>query len=175
MNIIGLDPGYGLIGWGVVSTSDGKKKGLSPVDWGCIETFPSMQDADRLRHIQLHILELLEKYKPATAVIERLFINKNLKTAAMVYQARGVLLAALAEFQCEILELTPNQIKQGVCGRGNAEKREVELMVRRLLHITENIRPDDTADALACAITGSFHLDSKRWAHTAKTEGKIYI
>jgi len=162
MNIIGFDPGYGLIGWGVITPDNSVDNMLKVVAYGAINTPANLPFPRRLLQIQDEVNALLNEYSPSCAVIEKLFFKKNVKTAADVFQARGVILASIAGFGCEIFEMSPNQIKLMVCGHGRAQKNEVAIMVKRLLNIQHDIKYDDTSDALAGAIAGSAQLRSER-------------
>ena len=157
MRVLGLDPGYGLTGWGVVEPGR-VHNSFRPVDYGVIATPPGMAMPERLRLLYEEACVLLSRHAPQYVVIEELFVNRNLKTAGEVYQARGVLLLAAAQSKAEILTVNPASVKQTITGSGRAGKRDVMLMVQRLLGITEPIRPDDAADALAGALCGSFLL-----------------
>ena len=160
MKIIGFDPGYGILGWGLIEPGPGSMS-ITPAKYGVITTHKDTPIQERLFQIHSQTLALLTELAPEHAVVECLFLNKNLKTAGDVYQARGVVLAAIAEYGCEMMEVQPNKIKQMVTGRGGANKAEVTMMVQRLLHIKEKIQPDDAADALAGAIAGSILVNAK--------------
>ena len=157
MRVMGLDPGYGLTGWGVVEPGPAHNSFRS-VAYGVISTPAGVPMPERLRVLYDQTVLLLERHGPAYIVIEQLFVNRNIKTAGDVYQARGVLLLAAAQTEAEILSVNPASVKQMVTGSGRAGKRDVMLMVQRLLGISEAIRPDDAADALAGALCGSFLL-----------------
>ena len=168
MKIVGFDPGYGILGWGVIEPVVG---GLAPTGgalYGVIRTPSTAPAHERLLTIRREVELLLEEYRPGVVVVEHLYMNKNVKTAGEVYQARGVLLASIADFGCELIELNPNKIKQMITGRGQASKTEVQIMVQRLLNIEKKITPDDAADALAGAIAGSFLVQSRVITDRAK-------
>ena len=160
MRVIGFDPGYGLTGWGVVTPQGIEQNRLYSPGYGVIKTPATISFAERLVMIQQQTIELLNEHEPDYAVIEKLFLKNNHKTAAEVYQARGVIMATAAGAGCQIIELAPNQIKLMVCGHGQAQKVEIERMVKMILNIKEAIKPDDTADALAGAIVGYNYLKS---------------
>ena len=141
MIVLGIDPGYALMGWGVVE-SEGSRMRL--VAYGCIETRAGVPMQDRLRTLQLGIRDLLSIYKPD---------DGNVTTALMVGAARGAAIIAAAEYTENLYEYTPMQIKQAVTGYGKADKKQVQQMVKLLLKMDEVPRPDDAADAIACAIT----------------------
>ncbi len=160
VKILGIDPGYGIVGWGLVEPGVGSLTAGKPL-YGVIRTSAGTPSHERMAIILRDTTELLNTYLPDCVVVEKLYMNKNIKTAGEVFQARGVILAAIAEFGCEIIEINPNQIKHMVTGRGNAGKAEVTLMVQRLLNIQKKITPDDAADALAGAVAGSFLMQSR--------------
>ncbi len=149
MRIIGIDPGYAIVGYGIVDKIGNSYK---PVQYGCIKTSSKTEMPERLLHIYRELEELLLQYKPSAASIEQLFFNNNAKTALLVGQARGVAMLACVAQGISIYEYTPLQVKQALVGYGKAEKMQVQDMVKRILHLREVPRPDDTADALAVAI-----------------------
>ena len=150
MVVLGIDPGYALMGWGVVE-SEGSHMRL--VAYGCIETKAGVPMQDRLRTLQLGIRDLLSIYKPDDVAFEELFFARNVTTALMVGAARGAAIIAAAEYTENLYEYTPMQIKQAVTGYGKADKKQIQQMVKLLLKLDEIPRPDDAADAIACAIT----------------------
>ena len=150
MIVLGIDPGYALMGWGVVE-SEGSRMRL--VAYGCIESRAGVPMQDRLRTLQLGIRDLLSIYKPDDVAFEELFFDRNVTTALMVGAARGAAIIAAAEYTENLYEYTPMQIKQAVTGYGKADKKQVQQMVKLLLKMDEVPRPDDAADAIACAIT----------------------
>src|SRR3990167_4457861 len=150
MKILGIDPGYGRMGWGVIS-KEGPRLRMEGL--GCVETEKSAEPAGRLAMIAEEIRKIVFRYKPEVAAVESLFFFKNQTTAMRVAEARGVVLATLAELGLGIYEYTPLQVKQTLVGYGRAEKAQVEKMVQRAFGIKERIRPNDAADALAVAIT----------------------
>ena len=150
MIVLGIDPGYALMGWGVVE-SEGSRMRL--VAYGCIETRAGVPMQDRLRTLQLGIRDLLSIYKPDDVAFEELFFARNVTTALMVGAARGAAIIAAAEYTEHLYEYTPLQIKQAVTGYGKADKKQIQQMVKLLLKMDEVPRPDDAADAIACAIT----------------------
>ena len=149
MRILGIDPGYALVGWGVLDSAGGSflLKGFGAITTEAGTAFP-----DRLAIIAADMEQLLDKYRPDCLSIEKLYFNTNTTTAIDVAQARGVVVAACAKRGIAVCEYTPSQVKQSVVGYGKAEKAQVMEMVRRLLHLKKVPRPDDTADALALAI-----------------------
>ncbi|MBQ3086430.1 MAG: crossover junction endodeoxyribonuclease RuvC [Clostridia bacterium] len=149
MVILGIDPGYAIVGWGVVRYESNRFKTL---DFGAVTTPAGMHFADRLEKIYDGIDFLLSQYKPDALSIEKLFFNTNQKTAIDVAQARGVILLAAKKAGVEVFEYTPLQVKQSVVGYGRAEKKQVQEMTRVILNLNAVPKPDDTADALALAI-----------------------
>ncbi len=164
MKVLGIDPGYAIIGYGVIS-SDGIR--FKPLEFGAITTKAKTEFSERLSKIYDGIISLVEKYKPDALSIEKLFFNTNTTTAIDVAQARGVILLAAKKCGVPIFEYTPLQVKQSVTGYGRAEKHQVMEMTRSLLGLKEVPKPDDTADALAIAICHANYSNS--------TFGKIYM
>ncbi len=149
MVILGIDPGYAIVGWGIVRYESNRFRTL---DFGAVTTPAGMHFSDRLEKIYDGIDYLLTQYKPDALSIEKLFFNTNQKTAIDVAQARGVILLAAKKAGVEIFEYTPLQVKQSVVGYGRAEKKQVQEMTRVILNLNAVPKPDDTADALALAI-----------------------
>jgi len=150
IRILGIDPGYGRIGWGVI---EGKKDQWAHVAHGCIETDKKSSFVDRLLEIQEDLQQIVKKYKPVHCGIEELFFAKNVTTAVKVGQARGVILLTVHNAGLEIDEVTPLQVKQSLTGYGRAEKRQIQIMVSMMLGLKEKRFQDDAADALAVALT----------------------
>ena len=150
MRIIGIDPGYAIVGFGVL---DYDKTRFSVVDFGSITTAAETPFELRIKTIYDDMCEVLDTYKPQEMGIEKLFFNTNQKTGIDVAQARGVILLAAIERGIKINEYTPLQVKQAVVGYGRAEKRQVQELTRSILGLSKVPKPDDTADALALAIT----------------------
>lgn len=158
MVILGIDPGIGTTGYGLVrDSSDGA---LELVDYGVISTPANTPVPVRLQQVYRSVRDLVDRYHPDSVAIEKLLFGKNVTTAMNVGQARGVTLLALADGGVPISEYTPATVKEAVAGYGNASKAQVQEMVRLLLNLTAVPRPDDAADALAVAIT---HLHSSRY------------
>jgi crossover junction endodeoxyribonuclease RuvC len=155
---LGIDPGTATTGYGLVRLeSDGE---LVAVNYGVILTPKEESASARLEMFYRDLRALLKKFHPDTAAVEKLFFQRNISTAILVGQARGVALLALQQAGVEIFEYTPNEVKQAVAGYGSADKKQVQDMVRVLLGLSETPKPDDAADALAIAIT---HLNTKRY------------
>lgn len=152
MTILGIDPGIGRTGWGVIEKKSAK---ITLVDFGCVETTPNSLSAERLSILFESVNKIIDKYQPDKAGVETLIFNTNTKTAMAVGQARGVIILALALKKIDVQEFTPLQVKQAVSGYGRAEKFQVQKMVKALLNLKEIPKPDDAADALAVALTTS--------------------
>lgn len=150
MRILGIDPGTGITGFGIIDT-DGHKYKL--IDAGVIRTEANSPQPGRLETIYGHIVEIINEHNPTEMAVEQLFFAQNVTTAMSVSQARGVVLLAGAKSKLTISEYTPLQIKQSLTGYGRAEKSQIQEMVRTLLRLKEIPKPDDCADALAVAIT----------------------
>ncbi len=149
IRILGIDPGYAIVGFGVLDY-DGVK--FSPVEYGAVLTEAGTPFPERLRAIHEDIEYIFEKFRPDSLAIERLYFTSNQKTAIDVAQARGVTVLSAAKRSVPVYEYTPLQVKQSVVGYGKAEKRQVMEMTRRLLGLAQIPKPDDAADALAIAI-----------------------
>jgi crossover junction endodeoxyribonuclease RuvC len=147
--VLGIDPGTAALGYGLVERTGGH---LRAIDYGTLTTSPDAALPDRLAHIHAVVAELIETHHPDVVAVERLFFSRNAQTAFAVGQARGVVLLAAAQAGVPVLEATPNEIKVGVTGYGNAEKGQVARMVTVILQLHEVPTPDDTTDALATAI-----------------------
>jgi crossover junction endodeoxyribonuclease RuvC len=150
MRILGIDPGTGILGFGVVDSSAGAAKF---VDAGVIRTPVNEADTIRLNTIFEEIVMIIKQAKPDVMSIEKLFFLRNVTTAMTVSQARGVVLLAAVQNKLPVFEYTPLQIKQAVTGYGRADKQQVQEMVKVLLGLKYLPQPDDAADALAAAIT----------------------
>ncbi len=151
MIILGIDPGYAIIGYGIIDTS----KTNMVIDYGAITTPKEDSLAIRLQSIENSLKFLFEKFKPDVVAIEELFYFKNQKTVIQVAQARGVIVLACQKYCGNIYEYTPLQIKQALTGQGRAEKAQVQYMVKAILGLNSIPKPDDAADALAVAICHS--------------------
>lgn len=138
------------MGWGVVEQTGSR---MRLINYGCVETKAGVPMQHRLRTLQLGVRDLLNIYKPDEVAFEELFFARNVTTALMVGAARGAAIISAAEYTEKLYEYTPMQIKQAVTGYGKADKKQVQQMVRMLLHLEEIPKPDDAADAIACAIT----------------------
>lgn len=149
MVIIGIDPGYGIVGYGIVRYI---KNQFTPIQYGAITTQAGMEMPLRLCEIYNDLLTLIDTFHPDEVAIEELFFNQNITTGIQVAQARGVILLACAQRGLHAVSYTPGQVKQSVVGYGKAEKKQVMEMTRKMLGLAKLPRPDDAADALALAI-----------------------
>lgn len=155
MLVLGIDPGLAITGYGILRTD--RQSDYVSVIHGVITTPAGIPDAERLKILYECLSDLISLHRPDTSAVEKLFFQKNVKTAISVGQARGVAMLTLAQAGLPIQEYTPNEIKQTVCGYGNAAKLQVQRMVQTLLRLDELPQPDDAADALAVAICHIHH------------------
>ncbi len=155
MRILGIDPGTGILGFGVIDVVKGKSQ---LVDAGVIRTPVKEDDAIRLETIFNELTDIIAQNKLEVMSVEKLFFAQNVSTAMTVAQARGVVLLAGKQAGLEIFEYTPLQIKQALTGYGRADKKQIQEMVRVILNLKEVPKPDDCADALAAAITHSMTM-----------------
>lgn len=149
MRILGIDPGYAIMGWAVI---DMKGNHFQAVDYDSITTDAGVPMPERLQHLYVELMSIIEKYKPEEASIEELFFYNNAKTVIHVGESRGVAVLACINSGLEVNEYTPPQIKQALVGYGRAEKKQVQEMVKAILNLKQVPKPDDTADACAAAI-----------------------
>ena len=150
MRILGIDPGLATLGWGVIE-AEGSRMRL--VQYGTLDTYPRDTFPTRLGSLYAGVRGLIETFKPDEIAFEELFFSKNITTGIQVAGARGVALAACQSYTDRLYEYTPMQIKQALTGYGSAEKKQMQQMVRMRLGIAEIPKPDDAADAVACALT----------------------
>ena len=150
MRILGIDPGLATLGYGVIEADRGNYK---LIQYGTVTTPAGQPMPARLSAIYRGVSQLMEIYQPDEVAFEELFFSKNITTGIQVAGARGVALAACQSYTDKLFEYTPMQIKQALTGYGNAEKKQMQQMVRMRLGIAEIPRPDDAADAVACAVT----------------------
>ena len=153
MIILGIDPGYGTIGYGVIDKNGSK---LTAIDYGVIQTPKDENIAVRLAIIYDALHALIEKYKPDEVAMEELFFSKNITTGIAVAHARGVALLTCVKECGKLYEYTPMQVKQALTGYGKAEKKQIQTMVASMLHLEEIPKPDDAADAIAIALCHGF-------------------
>ena len=149
MRILGIDPGYGITGFGIIEANRGS---MQLVGCGAITTPQGMEFSARLEIIYEDMRQLLEKTKPEAVAIEELFFGQNVTTGIGVAQSRGVILLAIRQAGLQVTSYKPSQVKQAVVGYGNATKHQVQDMTKRLLGLSQMPKPDDAADAIAIAI-----------------------
>lgn len=149
MIVLGIDPGYAIVGWGAISFQN---NAFAPLGFGAITTSAGQPFNRRLEVIYDELCAVIERYRPQALAIEQLYFQNNQKTAINVAQARGVILLAAQKNNLDVFEYTPLQVKTAVTGYGQAKKPQVMEMTRRLLRLEKVPKPDDTADALAIAI-----------------------
>ena len=149
MRILGIDPGYGITGFGLIESERGQNRLLQ---CGANTTPPGMDFSARLEIIYEDMRKLLELSKPDAVAIEELFFGQNVTTGIGVAQSRGVILLAIRQAGLEVTSYKPMQVKQALVGYGNATKHQMQDMTKRLLHLNEMPKPDDAADAIAIAL-----------------------
>ena len=160
MLVLGIDPGTATTGYGFIRENDDGS--LKVGDYGVILTSPDDSMPQRLRELYIGLKEIINLHCPVCGAVEKLFFQRNVRTAISVGQARGIALLAFAESGLPVYEYTPLEVKQSVVGYGGADKVQVQQMVKALLDLNEIPKPDDAADALAVAIC---HIHSARF-HT---------
>lgn len=153
MRTLGIDPGIATLGWGIVDEHNGTPR---MVAFGALTTPPKMPQPERLLSLYTGLQELITTYQPQDAAVEELFFGKNVNTAIVVGQARGVVLLTLAQAGVGLHEYKPTAVKQAVAGYGGADKKQMQEMVRMTLNLDSVPRPDDAADALAIAICHTY-------------------
>lgn len=159
MRALGIDPGTGRCGFGVVEKTGNT---IVPVNYGVIETYKEQDDLERLNIVYEGVAELIETYRPQFMGVETLYFNTNITTGIKVAQARGVILLAGYRRSIPVIGVTPLQVKQQLTGYGRANKNQVIDIVMRLMHITKKINPDDAADALAIALTAIYRMEHNK-------------
>ncbi len=151
MRILGIDPGYDILGWSVIEES------LTIVDYGIIKTDPAQPIDERLSHIHNDLQSVIRKYHPDCAAVEKLYFAKNTSTVMQVAMSIGAIILTLRMGGVVFYEYTPSQVKLSITGFGRASKEQVQIMIKRIFNISEIPRPDDAADALAIAACHSFN------------------
>lgn len=168
MLVLGIDPGIAITGYGLIRTD--RRNEYQSVDYGVVTTQARLSDPERLKILFDALSDIIKQHSPDVSAVEKLYFQKNVKTAISVGQARGVTLLTLARADLQVYEYNPNEIKQTVCGYGNAGKQQMQRMVQTLLQLEELPKPDDAADALAVAIC---HIHHQSFSHLIKQgEGK---
>ncbi len=150
--ILGIDPGYATLGYAFL---EGKMEPCL-VNVGIISTSKEMSYLERILEIEDNLTKLIKQYQPKFAAVEKLFFKKNQKTAFEVAQARGVVLLTLAKHKLSVTEYSPLQVKKSIALKGNANKKQVQWMIKKILNLKETIKQDDAADALAIGLTHWF-------------------
>lgn len=158
MIILGIDPGIARVGWAVVTTG---KPDPTPISYGCITTEKNEKPEKRLAAIHTAIGLLCKKFKPDCMSVEELFFSTNAKTAIGVGQSRGVILLASAQYGIPVVSYSPLAVKRAITGDGKADKKQVTYMVIRILKLKTAPKLDDTADALAIAMTHAYSYKMK--------------
>lgn len=159
MYVLGIDPGLSRCGYGVVKQQVG---GVRAVAVGVLRTEPCRSTPDRLAELQADVRALLAEHQPSVVVVERVLFQVNVRTAISVAQAAGIAMAEASAAGCEVIEYSPNQVKQAVAGVGGATKDQMERMVQTLLGIAHPLRPVDAADAVALALCHLAHAPMRR-------------
>jgi crossover junction endodeoxyribonuclease RuvC len=148
--VLGIDPGYAACGYGVI-LAEGKS--IQVKTWGCITTTPQTGESPyRLLEIYKEIIEIIKIFNPVCLSMEKLFFSRNTTTALKVSEARGVILLAAAQNQIPVFEYTPKQVKLAITGSGSADKLQMQMMISRILRLSEIPKPDDAADGLSMAL-----------------------
>ncbi|MBR3296316.1 MAG: crossover junction endodeoxyribonuclease RuvC [Firmicutes bacterium] len=165
MIILGIDPGYAIMGWGVI-----RKTGSSyqPLAYGAVTTDKDTPMPERLKHLYSGLMDVISEYQPEEASIEKLYFNTNVTTAIGVGEARGVAILACANSGLGIFEYTPLEIKTSLTGFGRAEKKQVQSMVTKILRLENVPKPDDVADALAAALTHAYSGEARKRLNQVK-------
>ena len=153
--ILGIDPGFAILGWGIVEEKDAKN-----VQWGAIKTKSTDKIEDRLYIIYNGLIDLVNLYKPTEIAMEKVFFNNNAKTVIRVGQVQGIILLISAMKGIPIYEYTPLQVKNALTGYGTADKKQIQNMLKLLLKLDDVPRPDDAADGVALALC---HLQTHRF------------
>ena len=163
MRILGIDPGYAIVGYGALDYNVGR---FAVVEYGAITTPAHTLFEERLVQVYDEMVELLARTRPQALAIETLFYAHNQSTVIYVAEARGVILLAARKAGVPVFEYTPLQVKQAVAGYGKAVKKQVQEMTRAILHLDKVPKPDDTADALAMAICHAHSSRSQLFGRT---------
>lgn len=158
MRILGIDPGTGICGFGVIETKGNVRTSAKAIDFGVISTPPRTPLPDRLEDIYNSLHEIIKQNKPDVVSIEKLFFSKNITTGISVAEARGICILVAKQNHLPIFEYTPNEIKKTMTGYGGADKHQMQETVKLHLNLEQVPKPDDAADALAAAITHSLMI-----------------
>ena len=152
MIYLGIDPGTATTGYGIIKQTNPRKQEYKILEFGVISTMKTDTDSKRLQILHNDLTDLIKKFKPDFLGVEKLFFAKNQITAMSVSQARGVILLAGSQHKLKLLEFTPLQVKNTLCGYGKADKKQVQAMVQKSFNLKQIPKPDDAADALAIAL-----------------------
>lgn len=161
MRILGIDPGVGRLGWGVIEEAK-TGTGWRAVAYGCIETEKNTPLPKRIQDVYDNLVVIIQKHAPNVLSVEELFFSKNVTTAFMVGQARGVVLLVASQNNLEVVEYNPGTVKLAVTGYGRADKRQITQMVKTIFKLPKETLMDDTADALAVALAHAFSRKSPK-------------
>jgi len=167
MKVIGIDPGTATTGWAILTE---KEDELQPINYGTISTKKNLEDDARILELSKDLEKIIRQYQPQEAAVESLFFFKNKKTVISVAQARGSILLTLKQNNIKVFDYTPLQVKQALTGYGKAEKRQMQEMVKNILHLKKIPQPDDIADAIAIALC---HFHSRKLVNLNKNHQKI--
>lgn len=161
MTILGIDPGTATTGFGIIKQEKNKTE-FRILEYGIISTDKKFSDSKRLSILGGDLESLIKKYRPDAVGVEKLFFTTNQKTAMTVSQARGVVLYTSEKHHLPILEFTPLQVKNFICGYGKADKKQVQYVVQKTFGLKKIPKPDDAADALAIALCAAYRF-GKAW------------
>lgn len=151
MKILGIDPGFGRMGW-AIAEKIGKKEKL--IEAGCVQTKAGQKHETRLLQLGQTLEAIIKKHKPAALAVEKLYFAKNQKTALAVAEARGVILYLAGLYRLEVFEFSPSEIKMGLTGYGRADKNQIKKILKLILGTNDLPKLDDTTDAIAIALIG---------------------
>ncbi|MCC6643936.1 crossover junction endodeoxyribonuclease RuvC [Candidatus Peregrinibacteria bacterium] len=159
MKILGIDPGYGTTGFGIIE-SDGNS--FLPLEFGVITTKSGLPLATRIMETIIDLSKLIDEFHPDEIALEEIFFSKNVTTALQVAESRGAIIYELGRRKYQVSQYKPNQVKMAVCGFGNAPKIQIQQMVKLMLNLEQIPKPDDAADALAIAICHAVHHKNQK-------------
>jgi len=159
MIILGIDPGFAILGYGFIKVKNGQIRALN---YGCFKTSKEQPQEQRLFQIYQRLNRLVKDYRPDKMAIEEIYFAKNVKTVTKVSEAKGIVLLVAAQNMLDVFEYTPLQVKQALTGYGRASKPQIQKMVKAILKLKKTPKPDDVADALAIALTCS---QTNSWPH----------
>jgi len=168
MRILGIDPGYGILGWSIIESN------MQMVDYGTIETPKNTALDERLFSVYTELCSIIDRYKPESAAIEKLFFSKNTSTAMQVAGVVGVILLLFRQRALPYCEYAPVQIKKAITTYGRADKLQMQKMVQKLLNLKEMPTPDDAADAVAISLCHAFNVKDYKTKRAYGT-GRIHI